>query len=95
MMNGFRHAFFQITVLVPVTEFPGLMLAGAGSTGNSGPAPGSIFKPDVHFDSGISTTIEDFPTVYVSDRGHVMFLSRSGNYRSSNPASHCYRWEGN
>ena len=70
---------------------PGFMLAGAGSTGNGGPAPGSIFKPDIHFDSGISTTIEDFPTVHVSNRGHVLPLPRSGNYRGSNPPGHCYR----
>ncbi len=62
IFNGFQHAFSHIPRLIPVTQFQSLVFARRGSGRYGRPSEGTGFEHYVHFNSGISTGIQYFPS---------------------------------
>ncbi len=59
-INGFQHAFAEVTLLVAIAKFQSFMFASAGTAGNRSAAQGSVFQEHVHFDGRVAAGVEHF-----------------------------------
>ena len=73
VVHSLQHAFAVITVLIAVTELSGFEHAG-GCTGRySGSGEGAVFELHIDFDSRVSTGIQNFSCVQISNCCHCSY----------------------
>ena len=75
VLDRLENAFAEVFLFVPVAQFDGFVLAGAGAAGNGGPAARFVLERNVHLDGRIAPGIEDLTGFYEFDAEcHVIFL---------------------
>ena len=67
VIHCLEHAFAVITVLITVTKFGGFEHAGGCTGRHSGSGEGAVFELHIDFDSRVSTGIQNFSCVQISN----------------------------
>ena len=82
VVDGLENALADVTRLVAVAQFDGLVLAGGGSAGHCGAAAGAAFEDDIGFDGRIATGVKNFARKNQFDLGHGYESFVSGRWIS-------------
>ena len=75
VFDGLLHTLAEITFLVAVTEFDGLIFAGAGAAGHRRATERAATQRHVHFHCWITARIENFARLYLMNFAHFSFIS--------------------
>ena len=69
-VNGLQHALAEITRLVPITLFMGLIRTRRSARRDCRAAERAIFQRHINFDGWVASAIQDFPGMDVDDLAH-------------------------
>ncbi len=73
VLDGLGDALAEVSGLVPVAKFDGLVDTRGCSGRHGGAAQCPVLEDDVHLDGGIAARIQDFAGFDVFDYAHVIF----------------------
>jgi hypothetical protein len=69
-MYGVADALTEIASGIPVPELAGFVNTGGGTGGNRGPSNGAVCQMNFYFNGGISSGVQNFPSMYLGDLLH-------------------------